>query len=247
MNTRRILLFGAAVVFTAVSSLGAFTLEPIILYLTPSGQESSGVLTLNNPGEKTLAVELSILRRSQDFDGKEIREEAPEGLFTLFPSSLIMEPGSRRTVRIRWTGPQKLEREESFRILAEQLPVDFEEDSVQGAGRISIMFRYLAALYVTPSGADPQVVFQRAPVEELGGRTGNGWVRVENRGRRHQILSQLELSVTTQKKNRFILKEEDLQGLANENVLAGTVRYYRLPSLPEGEEVMDVQFTTSQQ
>lgn len=233
--------------FTLAVPLGAFTLEPVIMELEPAGSGASGVFILNNPGESPMAVELSVLTRSQDTEGREVRNPAPAGLVTLFPSHLILEPGTRRSVRIKWNGPADISAEQAFRILAEQLPVDFDGAETRGnTGRISIMFRYLAALYVRPKSAAPQIQVVAALPQEVQGKSPGFWLKVANTGSRHRILTHLRLKLTSSSGAVQWLEGDVLQGLAEENLLAGSLRYFRIPGFlwpesesPRVEAVMD--------
>lgn len=204
--------------------LGAFSLDPIILSLSPQGPGSTGVFTLTNPGNRPVAVELRVWRREVNEEGQETRLPA-EGLFSLFPSQVLLEPGQRRSVRVRWTGPGDLSQEQAFRLEAEQLPVDFSGAGPTGSGRIDILFRYMAALYVTPPQAAPQIEAQRVPAE---GGAGARLV-LTNSGGRHQLLKGLKLRVLGPEGQEFQIGPEELPGLADENLLAGSRRSIPVP------------------
>ncbi|MFW6363555.1 MAG: fimbria/pilus periplasmic chaperone, partial [Spirochaeta sp.] len=133
-----------------------FTIQPISQSFQPSGPESSQVFLLQNPGERTVAVELRMLTRELQPDGSEVRNPA-DNEFSIFPQRVILEPDERRTIRVRWLGRENPEIELSYRLLAEQLPVDFDEQDSSDGGVINLMFRYLAAVYITPEGAEPEI------------------------------------------------------------------------------------------
>ena len=216
----------ALILMMGAIRLSAFTLEPISRTFRPSGPESSRVFRVSNPSDRRIAVGLQMLSRELLPDGSEVREPVG-GLFSVFPSQMILEPGSRQNVRVRWTGPQRIDREQSFRLVAEQLPVDFGDQAEQEGGSIKFVFRYLAAVYVTPPGAAPEVTVR---IDERAGEPEQGlWVMVENRGTRHTILDSLALTVADGDTLLGLFPPEELRGLSGENLLAGSARRYFLP------------------
>ncbi|WP_460055260.1 fimbria/pilus periplasmic chaperone [Spirochaeta dissipatitropha] len=219
-------------------------MQPISQTFEPQGSGSSRSFQLHNPGNTEIAVELSMLTRELQPDGTEIREPADD-LFSVFPSRLILEANERRTVRVRWTGPESITREQSYRLLAEQLPISFEEQETTQGGVINISFRYLAAIYITPRGAKPdvQISIESGP-DQLG--EPEIIIRLENLGTAHQLLNGLEITVQLQDGSRLVFSSNELEGLAQHNLLAGTYRRYRL-ELPDGSTAgaQNVEFSLS--
>lgn len=76
---------------------------------------------------------LLLFTREMDMDGNETMESADK-LFTVYPDQVVLPPKSFQSVRIRWKGPVDLTREQSYRILVEQVPVDFESQSRKRSG-----------------------------------------------------------------------------------------------------------------
>lgn len=113
---------------------GQLSFEPVSVVLSPEGPESSVSFRLGNTGGEPIAVRLEMLSRTLQPDGSEIAEPLEEGLFALFPSRLVLESGEQRSVRLSYQGEPSLERERSFRILAEQVPVDFSREPRSSGG-----------------------------------------------------------------------------------------------------------------
>ena len=235
--------FVLALLTWAALSANSFTIQPISQTFAPQGSGSSRTFQLHNPGRSSIAVELSMLTRQLQPDGTEIREPADE-LFSVFPSRLILEPDERRTVRVRWTGPDDISQEKAYRLLAEQLPVSFEEDQAAQGGVINIAFRYLAAVYITPPQSRPDV--QISIDSDAPEGDSELFVRLENTGTAHQLLNGLEITITLQDGSTVIFAQDELEGLAYYNLLAGTYRRYRL-ELPSGSAAgaQNVEFSLS--
>lgn len=236
-SVRGLILTAALLTSGAVFGFG-FSIQPITQEFRPAGSDSSQVFQLHNPEDRPIAVEFSMLTRELQADGTEIREPADE-LFTIFPARVILEPDERRSIRVRWQGSPDIEQEQAFRLLAEQLPVDFDEsgDEVDG-GVINIMFRYLAAVYITPAGAEADI---QADIDRQ--EDGVVQVRISNRGTTHRILEDLSLSLELADGTTTDYPPESLEGLAQHNLLAGAARVYPL-QLPDGTaaEAEDVTF-----
>lgn len=236
-TVRGMMLVTALLTSGAVFGFG-FSIQPITREFRPSGAESSQVFQLYNPEDRAVAIELSVLTREQQSDGSETREPADD-LFTIFPARVVLEPEERRSVRVRWQGSEELEQEQAYRLLAEQLPVDFDQNGAESeteGGVINIMFRYLAAIYITPPGVEPDI---RAEVDRQ--ENGRVWVAVRNRGDAHRILEDLSLTLELSDGSTEEYPPEALEDLAGHNLLAGSSRIYPL-QLPDGTaaEVQDV-------
>ncbi len=248
MNRRRFVYPAAralqlAGLVSVICLLSAFTLQPISQEFSTSGAESSRVFQVHNPGSQPVAMRLEMLQRLVDEDGTETNPSARQS-FTVFPTQFVLEPGQRRNIRVRYTGPENLEREQSFRLLAEQLPVDLtgsDQDTQSGTasssgrpgqGSIQIMFRYLASVFVVPSnaaGPNPVVtLLERVSADEAG-----LVLRFENSGGRHVILRNLELELRLDDDSQHRVAADALEGIKGENLLAGSSRTHFLPLAAE--------------
>jgi fimbrial chaperone protein len=236
------LCFLAACVLALAAALpaSAFTFEPISQDFAPSGPGSVRSFRLENEGPDPVAVRVSVLTREVDAEGRESNAPA-DNLFVVYPSRAVLSPGSAQAVRVQWKGPADLKVELPYRILVEQLPVDFGSPQKQ-KGSIRVLFRYLGAAYIVPAGARPEVVVQSVTAaSDSEGRRGAAVV-LSNRGSAHAILAELTLTVSGgagSAREEKTFGPEELPGLTGENVLAGTSRGRFLP-LPEGFPMDDL-------
>jgi fimbrial chaperone protein len=209
-----------ALALLATSGASAFSFEPIVQDFSPSGQGSVQTFRVTNTGAERIAVRVTVAGRVPDLDGKETMP-AVGGLFAVYPERMVLEPGAVQAVRVQWRGPQKLEAEQCFRILAEQLPVDFGTEQRKETGAIKVLFRYVGAIYVVPAGSRADVVLESVrAVEERTALELVFW----NRGTAHTILDNLELTIGDK-----VLGPEELPGIAGENLLPGLRRRFILP------------------
>ncbi len=225
MSNKRVL--GAGLVFMFLSTMGwGLSLEPLIQSFDPSS--ASGrirTFRVSNTTDEPIAAVVRMTTRSVDENGAETRAEA-ENDFVVFPSRITLQPGTDQAVRVQYTGTGGLEVERAYRIIAEQIPVDFGGGSQQSGGAINMLFRYIGAVYVTPPESAQNVVLadaERRPTED--GEVGF-FLRFENRGTRHAILGNLTVTLTLSntdgvRLDTLSLAPEDLKVLGGKNVLAG--------------------------
>lgn len=230
---KKISLFASVIFIACVFSTQAFNFAPITQDYTPSGKGSSQVFRVSNPGNEKVAVKISIKPRSIEPDGTEIQGE-PTSSFLIYPKQMILEPGTSRSIRIKWTGDQNPESEIPFRIIAEQVPVSFSETQPIEGGQITLTLRYEGTVYIVPPGAKPKLSIKnilRATDSEIEYLS----FEIENSGTRHTILEDIELKFKRDENDPqpIILEDDDLKGVAGENMLAGSVRIFRIP-MPEG-------------
>jgi fimbrial chaperone protein len=202
--------------FLVQTILFSFSFEPISMDLSPSGRGATGSFLLKNKSGDFVAIRISMFERSIDIDGNETRVPA-DHLFTIYP--------------VKWTGESSLEAERSFRILVEQLPVDFGSSDAPSSG-LQIMFRYLGSVYISPESAAPDLVVEERSVDS----EGRLQLVIRNRGNRHIIPGDLHIRISEDlngTKNEVLIPPEKLGGIDGENILSGSRRRFSV-ELPAG-------------
>ena len=206
------------------------------------GKKSSHVFTITNDSlSERIAVKISIKRRIMALDGSETLEECP-GDFSIYPGQSILSPGDQKNVRIKWTGGQVKGNEKSYRVIAEQLPVDFSNESnkEEGAG-IRFTYRYEGSIYVVPEGSESMIELTSVESIEIGEQSFLE-LTFSNTGGRHALLNELNITFTSRFNNfeSISFTPSDLKGVAGENVLSGQKRIFLIPEPPQvkGEELL---------
>ena len=207
----------------------AFNFEPITQDFTPEGKGSNQVFRAGNPGEEKIAVKISIRPRTIEQDGTE-KQGAESGDFIIYPRRLILEPGESRSIRVKWTGDTAPAKELPFRIIAEQLPVAFSEKQAIEGAQITLTYRYEGNIYIVPPGA--KAVLKINSIKRVAD-SEQEYLQIEtlNTGDRHTLLNGIEVKLKRDENdsNPIILKDEQLRGMAGENMLAGAARIFRIP------------------
>src|ERR1700682_5581388 len=104
----------------------AFKISPFNADMAPAGPRARLDYLLENESSEPTAVQIGVVRREQAEDGTETLSPADDQ-FLIFPAQLILLPKVTRTVRVQWLGPVTPQKELSYRIVAEQLPVELNK------------------------------------------------------------------------------------------------------------------------
>lgn len=200
----------------------AFKFSPMSQTLV-SEKEKNSVFTLENDSNEPIAIQMMVTKRSMDINGKENQEEEKEKL-SIYPDQLIVPAGEKRSVKVVWenTDKSKLQTEEAYRVIAEQLPIDIAKNKKKGAN-IKVLLRYVAAFYVTSEKFDSKVDISKVEVNQNEVK-----FTVENAGNAHQVLTKLTLNFKTGDK-AIEISSDQLKGMAGENILANSKRIFTFP------------------
>lgn len=202
--------------FLSLPLLCAFKFHPMSQSLDLGEGKKSSQFIVENDSTENMAIELTVKERKMDVNGKE--ELPATSKLSIFPPQMIIPPKEKRTVRVLYNGPEKIPSEESYRVVAEQLPLNVNQKK-KGTG-IQMLMKYMAAFYVTPPNASPRV-----SVEIISSENGKLSFKVRNTGNKHQIIYKPKLTFRS-KSEKWSLAENDLQGFVGENVLAGSERIF---------------------
>jgi fimbrial chaperone protein len=218
----------------------SFDFQPIIANLSPSGAAATTSFTVNNYDDHKIPVQITIVPREPDVDGKEVYKESDkiDELFRIFPDQVVMNPKETRTIRVTYIGSPSIKVEQSFRIIAEELPVDVDDPNkkyTKAVARITIATKYIGSLYVTPSGTKPDVTVDAKRSETA---SKNMILTVTNKGTAHQVIRKPTLKFKPLAGGKEIeVAGSDIKSMANQNILSGRVRQFSLvwpKDLPEG-------------
>jgi len=220
-------VLSAALLFALIAPASAFDFEPITQEFSTTGSGANHVFRVTNTTEERIAVRISVRSRTMRPDGsEELGPEVEE--FVVFPRQLLLQPEERQSVRVRWSGPEEVEVERPYRIVAEQLPIDLGTDTPTQGGGIRLSYRYEGTIYVSSTAGEPDI-----RVTEVS-RAGNGSIlriHVSNEGTRHTFLrdARLHLSDSPESGPAITLGPDQLPGLTGENVLAQSRRVFEVP------------------
>jgi fimbrial chaperone protein len=147
----------------------ALQVSPVIVNILPS--QPATTLTLGNSGDLPIHGQLRLYAWTQR-DGDNVL--TPTEALIASPPIVRIEPGERQIVRLVHVGRKPTHKEQSYRLLVDELPA---ADTAPGEG-VSIRLRYSLPVFVQSSNA-------RAPSLHFDVRMAQGELEVRNDGERH--------------------------------------------------------------
>ena len=236
-----------AAVATALfaSPMQAYDLSPLVLQLDPTGPGSAGSVLITNSHSVPIAIEIKLFERTQQSDGSDIL--VPEkGDIVVIPPQMVIAPGSSQSIRVQWTGDPRPEKELAYRLVTEQLPIDFEKKSIGDRSfDLKVQYRYEAALYISAPGTQPSANVKSAGLAKNDNGESILKLHIINSGKRRAILNSPTLDIESGNgKSKVTLSGESVGALNNLNILAGSERVVNLPwpkELPQGEVTVRLQ------
>ena len=220
---KTVLLFLSLFVFNIIfcSSSFAFKFSPMSSTLGTKGSSTSSLYYLENDSDQPIAIQVSLSKREMDLNGVESNPKIEDEL-SMYPSQLIIPPNEKRSVKVTWLGKSTPLKEQAYRITAEQLPIELDNQKNKKAS-IKVLLRYVAALYVSAEEFSPDIKM----VEMKFSNKKQISFLFENSGKKHQVLANLNLTFSNEKsKKNILLTPEELKGMSGENILAQSKRQF---------------------
>mgnify|MGYP001223441176 CR=1 FL=1 len=200
--------------------LFSFSFSPMTETLDVS-ETDKVTFQIDNPTQKPIPVLITVKERVQLLDGK---EKLPDtSLIEAFPPQVIVPPKDKRSIKIKWKGKKELKGEKSFRVIAEQVPLNLDENKKSG---IQMLLKYQAALYVDNGKSKSNLEiksFKQAKVLK---------VTISNKGNKHQYLKNVKIFFE-KKDKRLELAMRELKQLEGQNILANSTRVFEFAPLKD--------------
>ena len=206
------LVFAAAVLVTPLAS--ALQMEPLSLVLKPAGAGANQIFSVINESDKPIAVQFNMTTRQQK-GSEEVRLPADDK-FMIYPPQTIIPAKTAQKVRVQWLGDSRLQDEQAYRLIAEQVHVSLDKEPTG----VTMLMKLVGALYVQPSKTQSNVSV--STVKPQGDKLS---VTIANSGTRHQLLNKAILNL--KHGNQVItLKGDQLLGMEGKNVLAKSTQQF---------------------
>ena len=128
----------------------AFQLMPMTQTFEPAGRNVNRTFEVKNDRDEEVAVTIIIKTREVDAAGVEMLKDTKD--FAIFPTQIMLKGKSSQVVRVKWQGASSLRSEQSYRIIAEEVPL--KNGPAQSPGSvmtIKLILRFGGTLYVAPA------------------------------------------------------------------------------------------------
>ncbi len=204
-------------IFLTSINIYAFKFSPMSLTIEDKGRNKTSLLYVENDSKSPIAIQISMAKRVMDENGDEKHPEVEDD-FLIYPPQLILKAKQKRSIKLTWLGKNNLKQEKAYRVIVEQLPI--EVDSKKKKSGIKVLLRYIGAVYVNPGKTKSMLKVSKVKLEN---KKLNVWVK--NEGTKHQVLKELKL-ILSQNKKKVMIDTKSLQNFAGENVLANHTRRF---------------------
>jgi len=194
-------IFSCGLFLLFLNSAHAYTFSPPVVHLTTSGNSSSFLLTVTNPDDKVIPLDLTVYEVEKDLDGNPIEGEEVIDDFIIYPSQFLLKPREVKLVQFRWVGGSDISQERSFTLFARELPLPVEktkENMQDGmSATINVLINYAVRVYVSPPGAVSDIVVDSVDIQDNGKEDKKLIIICLNKGTRNGKLIDAQLVVTS--------------------------------------------------
>lgn len=192
--------------------------------LSVTEKRRKAVFYVTNESDRPIAVQANITTREMDDQGREKNLDVDE-TFILFPDQLIIKPKEKRAIKVTYTGKNLPKVEKAYRFIAEQLPIDVDDEAKKKKKtNIRILLKYRAAFYLTPKDVRSEVLKEKKTYRSDGKKMK---ILLTNIGDKHEILKDYHLYFESGKlKKKYSLSL--FKSIYGENLLAKAKRFFEI-------------------
>ncbi len=203
----------------------AFEVKPLVHNLTPFGRKASSTITISNPSDQPLPVEVTVNRRVSDDSTIETLVPADDD-FLLFPPTALIPPGGTQAVRLQWLGDPELTASQSYYAHVAQLPVSPTEAT---GSEVQFVLAFNVAVHVAPEGAAARVRVLDAGLEtDAGGETVLR-ATLANGGNKHTYASRMAMMISSPSASITLEPESILSNKLDTFLPPGIAKTLRIP------------------
>lgn len=212
-------------VFLTPSFLYAFEVKPLVHDLAPFGRKATSTLTISNPSDQQLAVEVTVNRRVFESVTGETLVPADDD-FLLFPPTALIPPGGTQAVRLQWLGDPELAASQSYYAHVAQLPVSPTEAT---GSEVQFVLAFNVAVHVAPEGAAARVRVLDAGLEKGAGGETVLRATLANEGSKHTYASRMAMVISSPSASITLEPEAILSNKLDTFLPPGVAKTLRIP------------------
>ncbi len=208
-----------------ISQVFAFKLSPMEATFIPSEGKITNTFSVTNDGQQKIAVQIKMAKRNMDLKGKEKLPSANDD-FLIYPDQLIIDKKSKRDVKITWLKKNKEVQELAYRLIAEQIPVNFKSKRKSKHANIKILLKYIGAIYIDSPKYKSKVIIDNYHYNKSNKKID---LIIKNIGNKHKILKKIKIALKQKNINHNFTNKE-MKRIIGENVLALSSRKFSIPT-----------------
>jgi len=221
-----------------------FEFSPITLSLTTTGKTNHAIAQVINRDSTPVPIVIRVTERKQLVNGEEERPDTND--IAVFPSQFLLDPKETKSIKISWQGGETLPAERAYRIIVEEVPVEFSAKSAD-RGAVRILINYVGSIYVNSDKTSGDLV-----LESVSGAQDNKTLNLlfSNKGTAHTFLKAPSIELTAKAINglpekKITLEKKTLEAAEGKNILASSKLMIKIPRPAElkGYESFDWKFS----
>jgi fimbrial chaperone protein len=227
-HSRRLTGLSGLVLATSLASpAAAYDLKPIVIQLAPSGARSAQTAVITNTHDVPIAIEVKTFQRKQNPDGSDTLTIDDENLI-ISPPQMVIAPKSSQSFRVQWVGDAAPKKEIAYRIVTEQLPIQFKERVRSDlTADVTMRYRYEAALYIMPEERSAKATLASVAAVKSEDGTDQLELHIRSEGTSRAILDKPTLDLAADGRS-LRLEGEAVKPLIGLNILPDTERVVRI-------------------
>ncbi len=218
----------------------AQSVQPMVYELEPIGSKSSIDLRIENTKNSPITYEINAVKITHDEYGNETQTSG-ENDFLIYPPQTLILPGKRQIIKVKYIGEPQLELSQTYRILANELPVNLSGGENSG---VSVAMNFSTLCNVSPANSTPEI-----SVAKLEQASDGKWsITIANDGTRFVRLTEtvIEVSNINDAKDKKVFRNEYISDLFDKNLVAPkSILKLTMPAI-EGFDLETTKITISE-
>lgn len=205
----------------------AMGVSPLVMELSSIGTQSRSNMTVSNPADTPLSLELVVERLSMAPNGRASYVSADDDVL-IFPPFAQIAAGGTQQFQLQYIGEPELPHSQAYRVAVTHVPVALREGD---GAQLSVVSTIEALLTISPPGAKASL--EVVAIKPSSETSGDWQVRVRNNGNRHARISESTWSITSGNSNNTYNSREIQSRTKGDLVLPGMERLIEFTP-PEG-------------
>lgn len=207
-----------------------FEFSPITILLQTTGKNNHVIAQVVNRDNSQVPIMIRVTDRKQLENGEEERADTND--IAVFPSQFILEPKESKSIKVFWQGGEKVDLEKSYRIIVEEVPVEFSAKSAD-KGAVRIFINYVGSVYVNSEVTDHELVLESVKPDKV-----NMELSFFNKGKGHGLLRSPKIEITAKSsgnlpEKKYTLDKKDIASFEGKNILAQSRLKFKIPTPKE--------------
>ncbi len=196
--------------------------------LSTSGKGSHAIAQVINRENFQVPIIIRVTERKLLENGEEDRPDTAD--LAVFPSQFLLEPKESKSIKISWQGGETLPNEKAYRIIVEEVPVEFNAKTAN-KGAVRILINYVGSIYVNSDKTEGNLV-----LEKIDSKEDSKFLTFlfNNSGSAHTVIKSPSIELTAKAtsslpEKKLLLEKNILAPAEGKNVLALSKLKVKIP------------------